>query len=370
MVEVDGHAHFVKPENASDRYIGRDTSPWLNFDYRGKALGEFAAEHPEYEGNAMIAEIMLTLQFAAFPTLPHVVDKMYLAKKGGGHPEKLVLLTIDYPGSPTPTHEEMLRLVEAFPEQIIGSVSVDPNRGNAAAVLQERLKALVELNEKLGNGWRPVVKFHPISQKFNPGNLGAKELGRMYSAMEEIGAVLVTHTGVFQTTQVDGDIVIADPARLTAVAEKHPNLRIVLAHMGTPDIAVVTHWERRGVPVRHFEHALEMVGKYPNVYGDMGGLLWTGDRPAGAYGACECKNYDFGDRAQYAFSRVNGILEMERNSMYRTGLRAFGLGKNQLIRKLIYGSDFPVTRIDDLRKQEKKLGFNPARNTAKVFART
>lgn len=364
MVEVDGHVRFVKPENEADLSIGRDSSSWVNYDYRGKTFREFTEEHREYEGNETINEIMLKLQLAAFPVLPHVVDKLYLAKKGG---ERLVLLPIDYPGSPTPTHEEVIRLMEAFPEQIIGAVSVNPNRGDAAELLRDRLKELIELNERFGNGWRPVVKFHPLTQRFDPGNLGLKELVKMYALMDEVGAVLVTHTGVFQTTQVDDDIVIADPARLIPVAERYQKMNIVLAHMGTPDMAVANWWAAKGVDVRHFDNALEMVGRYPHVYGDLGGLLWTGDRPQGVYGECERKFYYFGDRAHFGYSRVNSILEEE--GKWKRLKRALGREKkNPMGDKLLYGSDFPITHRDDLERQKGKLGgFNPAKNTGKVF---
>ncbi|MDD5096159.1 MAG: amidohydrolase family protein [Candidatus ainarchaeum sp.] len=366
MVLMDGHVHFAKPENGEDRSLGRDSCPWVDYEYKGKTLWEFAAEHPEYEGNETVEEIMLKLQFAEFPALPHVVDKLYLAKKGVG-PEKLVLLTIDYPGSPTPTHEEMLRLAGEFPQQIIGSVSVNPNRGDAAALLRERLKELVELNGRFGNGWRPVVKFHPLMQRFDPGNLGARELGKMYALMDEVGAVLVAHTGVFQTTQVDDDIVIADPARLTPVAERYQGMNIVLAHMGTPDMAVVNWWAAKGVDVRHFDNALEMVSRYPHVYGDLGGLLWTGDRPQGAYGGCEKKFYYFGDRAHFGYSRVAGILEEE--GRWKRLKRVLGREKkNPMGDKLLYGSGSPITHRDDLERQKRKLGgFNPAKNTEKAF---
>ncbi|MEW5996569.1 MAG: amidohydrolase family protein [Candidatus Micrarchaeota archaeon] len=367
MVLVDGHVHFTKPESGESLKAGRDDSPWVNPDYRGKTLAEFVNGRRECEDYAFL-DIVGTLGSAGFPALPHVVDKIYQARTGSGI-GRFALLTIDYPGSTQPTNEEMLRLVEAFPE-IMGSVSVNPNSENAANRLYERLRKLAELNEKLRNGWRPVVKMHPLQQKFDPGNLGAKELGRMYAMMEEMGAVLVTHTGVFQRAQVEGDVVIADPARLIPVAERHPKLNIVLAHMGTPDIAVVNWWGAQGVQVRHFGNALEMMGRFPNVYGDMGGLLWTGDRPAGVYGECACRNYNFGERAQFGFSNANEILEAERRSLWRTGLRALGFGRNQLHRKLIYGSDFPVAGKGDLEKQIRKLGgFNPAENTAKVFAR-
>lgn len=367
MVEVDGHAHFAKPGGESDLSIGRDSSSWVNYDYKGKTLGEFAAEHPEYEGNETVEEIMLKLQFAGFPALPHVVDKLYLAKKGIG-PEKLVLLTIDYPGSPTPTHEEMLRLVGEFPQQIIGSVSVNPNRGDATALLRDRLKELIELNEGFGNEWRPVVKLDPLTQRFDPGNLDARELGKMYALMDEVGAVLVTHTGVFQTTQFDDDIVIADPARLMPVAERYQKMNIVLAHMGTPDMAVANWWAAKGVDVRHFDNALEMVSRYPHVYGDLGGLLWTGDRPQGVYGEHEIKNYYFGDRAHFGYSRVKGMLEEEQGSWRKFKRALWREGKDQMGDKLIYGSDFPITHRDDLERQKRKLGgFNPARNTEKVF---
>lgn len=364
---IDGHVHFTKPECEGSLRAGRDDSPWVNSDYRGKTLADFIREHPEYDGDYLMLDIVGTLKSAGFPPSPHVVDKIYQAMAGNGI-HGFVLLTIDYPGSTQPAHEEMLRLVEAFPHTIIGSVSVDPNSENAANRLYARLRKLVELNEKIGNGCRPVVKMHPLQQKFDPGDIG--RMGRMYTMMEEMGAVLVTHTGVFQRAQVEGDIVIADPARLREVAERHPKLRIVLAHMGTPDIVAVNYWEGHGVKLRHFENALGMVVRFPNVYGDMGGLLWFGDKPGGVYGEGESRNYYFGDRAQFAFSKIKGILEREGRSLWKAGLRAFGLGKNQLHRKLIYGSGFPATGKDDLERQIMKLGgFNPAKNTARVFAR-
>ncbi|NYZ60617.1 amidohydrolase family protein [Candidatus Micrarchaeota archaeon] len=368
MVQMDCHVHFAKPEHDENVAAERDDSPWNNSDYRGKTLAEFIAERSEYQGNSIIDMIVQKLRGIKFPALPHVVEKIYRAIMDPECPQKLVVLAMDYPGSTQPTHEEMLRLVEAFPDIITGTVSVNPNGKDAAVILERRLKELIELNGKLGNGWRPGVKFHPLAQNFDPGDLKAME--RLYRIMDETGAVIVTHTGVFQRIIVERDIELADPMRFREVAERYHRLNIVLSHMGTPDIVVTNWWAAQGVEVRHFQNALDMVMRFPNVYGDMGGLLWTGDRPAGVYGEIAMGDYDFGDRAQFGFSRVRSILEEEKYSIPGSILRLLGLGSNQLHEKLIYGSDFAVTRIDDLKRQKEKLGFNPAENTERVFRAT
>jgi len=369
MVQMDCHVHFAKPEHEENVAAERDDSQFINSDYRGKTLAEFIAERSDYQGNSIIDMIVQKLRGIKFPAVPHVVEKIYRAIMDPECPDKLVVLAMDYPGSTQPTHEEMLRLAEAFPDIITGTVSVNPNRKDAAAILEHRLRELTELNEKLGNGWRAGVKFHPLVQNFDPGDMKAME--RLYRIMDEIGAVIVTHTGVFQRSIVERDIELADPMRFREVAERYHNLRIVLSHMGTPDIVVTNWWTAQGVEVRHFQNALEMISRYGNVYGDMGGLLWTGDRPARVYGECEMRDYDFGDRAQFGFSRVRSILEEEKYSIPASLLRFLGLGSDQLHEKLIYGSDFAVTRIDDLKRQRERLGgFNPAENTPRVFRAT
>lgn len=109
MVLVDGHVRFVKPQSEEDLKAARE-GPNVNPDYRGKTLAEFMDGRHECEDYAFL-DVVGMLKSAGFPPLPHVVDRLYLARLVNDLPEKLVLLTIEHPGSTLPTHEEMLRLV-------------------------------------------------------------------------------------------------------------------------------------------------------------------------------------------------------------------------------------------------------------------
>jgi predicted TIM-barrel fold metal-dependent hydrolase len=116
--------------------------------------------------------------------------------------------------------------------------SVDPRKGPAAVV---RARSLVTEYGVRG------LKLHPSLQAFAPNDLAYYPL---YEAMEELGAVLLFHTG--QTGIGAGlpggrgiKLRYSDPMLLDDVAADFPQLTIVMAHPSVPwvdaAISIATH---------------------------------------------------------------------------------------------------------------------------------
>jgi predicted TIM-barrel fold metal-dependent hydrolase len=127
----------------------------------------------------------------------------------------------------------------------------------------------------------------PASQDFHPSDTRAM---RVFEEAERLGMPVLFHPGGQYTEQ--SKLEFARPYLLDEVARSFPKLRFVIAQMGHPWI----------------DETITMLGKHPNVFADVSGLL---ARPWQAYNALVSAN-------QY------GVIE-----------------------KLLFGSDFPYTSAPD-----------------------
>lgn len=131
------------------------------------------------------------------------------------------------------------------------------------------------------------VTMSPASQDFHPTDTRAM---RVYEEAEKLGMPILFHPGGQYTEQ--SKLEYARPHLLDEVARTFPKLRMVIAQLGQPFV----------------EETICMLGKHPSVYADVSGML---TRPWQAYNAMVSANQA-------------GVIE-----------------------KLLFGSDFPYTRVTE-----------------------
>jgi hypothetical protein len=91
-------------------------------------------------------------------------------------------------------------------------------------------------------------KFYPADHSFDPS---IKEMMQVYKECEKYQLPIIFHTGL--TSQRDASERFINPNCFKFIAEKYPDLKIILAHAGKP------YW---------YNEAIKIVQEYPNVFID------------------------------------------------------------------------------------------------------
>ncbi len=364
---ADLHLHAVKSTNEEDLKAGTVTDSWVSSEYRGVSTEEFVdAKTKEGCSQDCLFDIIDNFHQADLPTVPHIIDALYHAVMDDNYPDVLTFLTIGTPSCFT--MEETIRAMEAFQSDTITSAKISLKgdlffskqltglRSDIIPtaplnldhrMMAKNLETLTPAAEKYG--YRPVVKLHPLLQQVHLGRIPDD----VFKVLNEHGALLVTHTGVFQggpCTLEDGilDIDASDPIHMEKHASKYSNIDILLSHMGTPDKVVERYWLNRNKVVRHLLNAIQLLLDHPNIYGDIGGLMYSAPTD-GNYGEEKSETeVDFTSRSELAFDSI----AMRLNDPVRYGEK----GKLLFRDKIVHGSDFPVTSITELKKQMRVLG--------------
>jgi uncharacterized protein len=167
--------------------------------------------------------------------------------------------------------------VNRFPQKLIGFAGIDPT---------ERI-AIDELRGARNDLHLRGITISPASQDFHPTDSRAM---RVYAEAEKLGMPILVHAGGQFTPE--SKLEFARPYLLDEVLRSFPGLKMVVAQLGQPWI----------------DETICMLGKHPNLYADVSGLL---SRPWQAYNAL-----------------VNAY-------------------QGQVIDKLLFGSDFPYTSITE-----------------------
>lgn len=131
--------------------------------------------------------------------------------------------------------------VKRDPKRIIGFGSVDPNDPEAPAEVERMRKDLGLLGCKLGPIYQDV---HPLSAGFL----------RVCSTLQRLEMPLIIHQGA--TFVQSGPLIHSIPILIDEVARIHPELRIVVTHMGHPWI----------------QDTIVVMRKQPNVYADVSAI--------------------------------------------------------------------------------------------------
>ena len=131
--------------------------------------------------------------------------------------------------------------VKRDPKRIIGFGSVDPNDPEAPAEVERMREDLGLLGCKLGPIYQDV---HPLSAGFL----------RVCSTLQRLEMPLIIHQGA--TFVQSGPLIHSMPILIDELARIHPELRIVVTHMGHPWI----------------EDTIVVTRKQPNVYADVSAI--------------------------------------------------------------------------------------------------
>ncbi len=189
-------------------------------------------------------------------------------------------------------NDRTAELVRSHPQKLIGFLSVDPL---AAGALQEIDRGVHDLDLR-------GIKLGPNYQNFDPL---CPEARAVYARAEGLGLPILFHQGTSPIR--DAPLRFAHPLMMDEIAMAHPDLRIVMAHMGHP-------WQADTIVV---------IRKHPHVYADVSALFY---RPWSYYHAMR--------------------LATEWNVLH----------------KLLLGSDYPITTpretIDHLRKVNELPGVS------------
>ncbi|MCP4647957.1 MAG: amidohydrolase family protein [bacterium] len=322
---ADLHLHAIKP-TGSNVDTGRIVEPWVSSKYRGLSTDEFIYSKPY--ADSCVLDITRIFREARLPAPPHLIDALHHAVMNPEHPDVLTFLTIGTPACFT--MEETIRAMKAFGGYL--KVDIIPT---TPISLDYRMmaKSLETLTPEAGRyGYRPLVKLHPLIQQFHLGEIPDD----VFRVLNEHGALLITHTGVFQggpCVLQEGilDIDASDPIHMRKYADNYHNIDILLSHMGTPDIIIEKYWFERDKQLNHFLNALQLITDCPNVYGDIGGLMYSAPTE-GKYGEEKSeREVDFTPRSKLAFDSI----AMRLNNPVR-----YGEGKIKLREKIVHGSDF------------------------------
>jgi len=146
----------------------------------------------------------------------------------------------DLPGN---VNDKTAAFVQAFPERLIGFMSLHPHDPRALKELERCRCDLGLRGIKLGANYQI---FHPLE---------ARALA-IYERAQQFGLPVLFHQGTSPVRMAP--IRFAHPLLMDEVAMRYPDLKIIMAHMGHPwtvDTAVV-------------------IRKHPNVYADISGLFY------------------------------------------------------------------------------------------------
>lgn len=153
---------------------------------------------------------------------------------------------------PTPqVNDDTAAIVKAYPEKLIGFLTVHPNDPGALDEIDRCVGDLGLRGIKLGPNYQ---HFHPLSE----------EAYRIFRRAEELGLPILFHTGTspVQFAQLD----YAHPRHFDTVAMDFPKLKMVLAHMSHP-------WQ---------VDCFVVIRKHPNVFADISANFY---RPLSYYNA-------------------------------------------------------------------------------------
>lgn len=147
------------------------------------------------------------------------------------------------PTDPERINESTAEFAAADPARRIGFLSVDPT---AAGALDEVERCRTQLRLR-------GIKLGPNYQRFDPLDERALEL---YAHAERVGLPILFHQGASPIS--NAPLRYAHPLAMDEIAMRHPELRVVMAHMGHP-------WQR---------DTIVTIRKHPHVYADVSALLY------------------------------------------------------------------------------------------------
>ncbi|MEU7002284.1 amidohydrolase family protein [Nonomuraea sp. NPDC046570] len=115
-------------------------------------------------------------------------------------------------------NEHVARFCADTTTDTVGFMALDPTDPDV----------LEQLADGVARGLRGI-KLYPVLARFDPRD---RAHDPFYRAAEEAGLVLLWHMGA--TPSPHGDLAVSDPLGVDVVAQRHPGLTQIIAHLGHP----------------------------------------------------------------------------------------------------------------------------------------
>lgn len=147
-----------------------------------------------------------------------------------------------YLGANVP-NDYVARYVRQHPDRLIGFAGIDPSKP------LEAVRETVRSHDELG---MHGITVSPAAQDFHPASTTAMKL---YAEADRLRMPIIFDQDVLMMPGAKMEF--ARPYLLDEVAREFPSLRIIVAQLGHPWV----------------EETVLLLGKHPNVYADIGGLL-------------------------------------------------------------------------------------------------
>lgn len=174
--------------------------------------------------------------------------------------DKSVVLGLDY-NIDLPlvkiNNDEIAQIVNKNPDRFIGFASICPTElKNGESIITEESvqKAIVELRRAITELGLKGLKLLPPFQHFYPNDPLMKPI---YREVEKLNIPILIHTG---GEDFPGLVKYCNPVYLDDVAKEFPNIKIVVAHMGSYPFGV---W---------FKEMMMIADENPNIYVDLAAL--------------------------------------------------------------------------------------------------
>ena len=135
-------------------------------------------------------------------------------------------------------NDSIAEYARQYPDKIIGFMSIDPHEPDA----------IDEIDRCVNNLGLRGIKMSPVYQHYHPCDPKAE---RVHCRAEELALPILTHAAYHFAPNTPMEW--ANPLLYDPVARQFPDLKIILAHVGTP-------W---------FNDAMVVVRKHANVYADI-----------------------------------------------------------------------------------------------------
>lgn len=227
--------------------------------------------------------------------------------------EKAIIFTLRYGDSAgiDGDDETTAAAVARYPGKFVGFAAVDPRRPDYMDLLRHAVEEL---------GLRGV-KFGPI---YNGVALSDPRMEPVYDYCVRHDLPLTMHMGT--TFARNAPVDLGRAIHVEPVAMRHPDLKMILAHMGHP-------W---------FEDCIAVVRKQPNVYAEVSALFY---RPWQYYNILiACQEYKITDKiffgTDFPFSAVDESIEGLRGINRQVEGTALPRVSQETIDRILYSDPF------------------------------
>ena len=200
---IDSHIHIWNRKMLPDMAVRNYLSPMLEFagEFDGFLDFDLESEIPFWDYRTAIEEFIESMDNNRIDKSIVLATDFELVNKGG-----------------MPNEEYIDWLYEAcsIDDRLEPFIGVDPNRGESGLRMMERI---VRKYEPRGMKLYPATGFYPDDDKYSD----------YWDLVDDLGLIVVTHAGMALPPL---DEKYCHPVNIIKVAEKHPDMKIIIAHLG------------------------------------------------------------------------------------------------------------------------------------------